>query len=79
MTEKLKETLRGFKIWKNPSHPDEPVAYLGIFHPPQGQIFFTASDLRELGFGPGHYTLLATEGASLPAAFSRWQKVAIPR
>jgi hypothetical protein len=77
MTEELREALGDFKIWKNPSACQEPVAYLGQYRPPNGQFFFTAKDLRDLGFGPGEYTVLAAEEVR-PKLFSKWQKVMVP-
>lgn len=71
------ETQGAYKIWKNPSKSDEPVSFLGDYRPPEGQFYFTVKDLRELGFGPGKYTILAPEG-SRHELFSKWQDVAVP-
>jgi hypothetical protein len=77
MTEELREALGGYKIWKNPSKRGESVAYLGQYRPPNGQLFFFPKDLRELGFGPGDYTVLAPEESRFPKLFSKWQKVTV--
>jgi hypothetical protein len=77
MTEELREALGDYKIWKNPSVRGESVAYLGQYRPPNGQFFFTPKDLRELGFGPGDYTVLSPEESCRPKLFSKWQKVTI--
>jgi hypothetical protein len=36
-------------------------------------------DLRELGIGPGEYTVLAPEGFAHSDLLGRWQKVSISR
>ena len=77
MPEGSAEVNNAYKIWKNPSKSDESVSFLGDYCPPTGQFYFTAKDLRELGFGPGNYTVLAPEG-SRHKLFSKWQKVTIP-
>jgi hypothetical protein len=78
MTEELKEALGNYKIWKNPSKNGESPAYLGQYRPPNGQFFFFPTDLQELGFGPGDYTVLAPDESTFPKLFSKWQKVTIP-
>jgi|HubBroStandDraft_6_1064221.scaffolds.fasta_scaffold01228_9 hypothetical protein len=77
MTKGLGETQAAYKIWKNSSSSEESVSFLGDYHPPKGQFFFTAKDLRALGFGPGEYTVLAPEG-SRHEIFSKWQTVTVP-
>jgi hypothetical protein len=77
MAEKLREALRDYKIWKNPSVRGESVVYIGHYRPPNGQFFFTPKDLQELGFAPGHYTVLAPEESRRPKLFSKWQKVTV--
>ena len=66
-----------YKVWKNPSHPGEPVAYLGEYRPPKGRVFFTPEDFRELGFLPGDYTVLVPEDSPLIKFASKWQKVTV--
>jgi hypothetical protein len=78
MTEELRETLKDYKIWKNPPKSGEAVAYLGAYRPPNRQDCFAPKDLQELGFGPGDYTVLAPEGSCRPRLFSKWQKVTVP-
>jgi len=78
MTEELKKTPGAFQIWKNPSKPSEPVVYLGRYRPPAGKPFFTQEDFRELGFGPGDYTVLVPEDSPLSSLASKWQKVSVP-
>jgi hypothetical protein len=77
MTEAVSETPNLYKIWKNPSRSGEPVSFLGEYRPPDGRFFFTARDLRELGFGPGNYTVLAPANSQHPKLFSKWQKVTV--
>lgn len=78
MTEKLREAVGGYKIWKNPSGRREPVIYLGQYSPPNGQYLFFPNDLRELGFGPGDYTVMAPEGSSHLKLFPKWHTVKVP-
>jgi hypothetical protein len=78
MAEELRESKCEYKIWKNPSKDCESLSFLGSYAPPEGQFHFTSRDLRDLGFGPGDYTVLAPEGCQHPELFSRWQKVTIP-
>jgi hypothetical protein len=78
MAEELRTEQRGFKVWRNPPGPEEPIRYLGEFFPPEGQPFLTGGDLRELGFGPGRYTVLAPSDAPRSNFFSKWQAVVIP-
>jgi hypothetical protein len=78
MTEELSKLRKGWKVWKNPKGPGEPVEYLGEFYPPESRFCLTGGHLRELGFGPGEYTVLAPEGFSRSDLFVRWQKVCIP-
>ena len=78
MAEELSEVRKGWKIWKNPSSAQDGSVYLGEFYPPERRFFFIERDLRELGLGPGDYTVLAPEGFPHSDMFSRWQKVSIP-
>ncbi len=78
MAEELRTEQRGFKVWRNPLGPKEPIRYLGEFFPPEGQPFLTGPNLRELGFEPGHYTVLAPPDAPRSGLFSKWQTVVIP-
>jgi hypothetical protein len=77
MPEGSAEANNTYKIWKNPSRSGEPDSFLGDYRPPDGQFYFTAKDLRALGFGPGEYTVLTPEG-SRHELFSKWQTVTIP-
>jgi len=77
MAEKLGER-GGFKIWRNPSARWECVTYLGDYYPPRGHHFFTAEDLKDLGFTPGQYTIRVPEGTALTRLISKWQTVKVP-
>lgn len=79
MAEKLRTEQKGFKVWRNPPSAKEPIAYLGEFYPPKGRGFLTGSDLRQLGLGPGRYTVLAPPNAPRSGLFSKWQAVVIPQ
>jgi hypothetical protein len=78
MAEKLKTEQKGFKVWKNPGSPNEPIRFIGEVYPPNDQAFLTGSDLRELGLGPGRYSVLAPLGALHSNLFQKWQTVVIP-
>jgi hypothetical protein len=78
MTEELSKLRKGWKVWKNPKAPEEPVVYLGELYPPESQFCLTGCHLKELGFGPGEYTVLAPEGFKCSGLFARWQRVSIP-
>jgi hypothetical protein len=77
MSEELRKLRKGWKMWKNPNATGESVVYLGEFYPPEGRFCFTGRDLRELGFGPGEYTVLAPDGFLRSDLFGRWQRVSI--
>jgi hypothetical protein len=77
MTEELKDALGNFKIWKTPSRNGDSPVYLGQYRPPNGQFFFFPTDLRELGFGPGDYTVLLPEESRHAGLFSKWQTVTV--
>ena len=77
MTESVSEDVKGYKIWRNPSRLGDHPAYMGEFYPPNGQFFFFEHDLRNLGFGPGKYTVLAPEGHRYYGFFARWQTVEV--
>jgi hypothetical protein len=79
MTEKLRTEQKGFKVWKNPQKARDPIVYLGEFYPPKGQAFLTGSDLRQLGLGPGRYTVLAPLNAPHSGLLSKWHAVVIPK
>jgi hypothetical protein len=66
------------KIWRNPAAHGQPVAYLGEYYPPTGRLIFVAQDLRDLGFGPGEYTILAPSGRRYPKLLPKWQKLSVP-
>lgn len=69
---------QGYKVWRNPTQPGEPVKYMGEFFPPAGQCHILGCDLKQLGFGPGEYTVLAPPGRPYAGLFSKWRKVVIP-
>ena len=67
-----------FKIWKNPSSADEPIVYLGEFSPPDGQICLFATDLVNLGFSPGGYTVLVPGTLRALHVLPAWQRIDLP-
>jgi len=71
------DDVKGFKIWRNPSAPGGTTAYMGEFYPPNGQFFFFGDDLRNLGFQPGKYTVLAPKSHPYYGFFARWQTVEV--
>ena len=77
MTEKLKTEQAAYKIWKHPIGNETSIAYLGEFYPPTNQIAFLPNDLRELGFGPGRYSILAPLKGPFKRLLSRWQMLVI--
>ena len=66
------------KIWRNPATHGEPVAYMGEYYPPKGRPLFVAQDLKDLGLGPGDYTILAPSGRRCPKLLPKWQKLSVP-
>jgi hypothetical protein len=78
MAEELRQGSTGYKIWRNPTVPGESPVYLGEFYPPEGQFFFTGGDLRDLGLGPGTYSVLAPDGSPHSDFLKRWQRVVVP-
>jgi hypothetical protein len=78
MAETMRTEQQGFKVWRNPQAPSEPVRYMGEFYPSEGRPFLTGSDLLELGFERGQYTVLAPPGSPHLRLFSKWQTVVIP-
>jgi hypothetical protein len=68
-----------FKIWKNPSGYDDALAYMGEFYPPTGRFCFGPTDLRELGFPPGHYTIRLPDSIRKSHGLAKWQAVEVPR
>ena len=66
-----------FKIWRNPSGDGEYPVFLGEFRPPKNAFCFTSDELRELGLGPGHYTILAPEDFVYRNLFKRWQSAVL--
>lgn len=67
----------GYKIWKNPERPGESPEYLGEFYPPNGQVSFFNSDLKGLGFVPGHYTVRIPSSVREVYAIPEWQKILV--
>ena len=78
MTEQLRTLSEGWKVWRNPTQPEEGPIYLGEVFPPDGRWCLTGADLRELGFGPGEYTVLAPEQSPHNDLFARWQSITMP-
>lgn len=78
MTEPLRTEQLGFKVWRNPDGPKEPIKYLGEFHPPEGQGYLSGRDLAVLGLPPGRYTILAAPTVPHGDLFSKWQTVVLP-
>jgi len=72
------ESNRGelFKIWRNPDSADDPIGYMGDFYPPNGRPVFVPSDLAELGFPPGEYTVRIPESRRR-RLFPKWQKLRV--
>lgn len=78
MTEPLRTEQLGFKVWRNPDGPKEPIKYMGEFHPPAGQGYLSGQDLAVLALPPGRYTILAPVAATCGGLFSKWQTVVLP-
>lgn len=79
MSEEVSAKKQGYKVWRNPTRSGEPVKYLGEFYPPAGQDRFLGCDLRQLGFGPGEYTVLAPPDRPYANLWAKWRKVTIPK
>ncbi len=79
MSDEVSSKRQGYKAWRNPTRPGESVKYMGEFFPPVGQCRILGYDLRQLGFGPGEYTVLAPPDRPHAGLFSKWQKVTIPK
>jgi hypothetical protein len=75
MSEQAKPA-EAFKIWRNPARREEPIVFMGDFYPPEGHIYFTPKDLRELGFAPGAYTILTPEHERHSGS-PKWRKVCL--
>jgi len=67
-----------FKIWKNPGGYDDAPVYMGEFYPPANQISFFWTDLRDLGFSPGHYTVRLPDSIRQRYGLRKWQAVQVP-
>lgn len=67
-----------FKIWKNPSGYDDAPAYMSEFYPPASQICFFPTDLRDLGFPPGRYTVRLPDSITERYCLNKWQAVEVP-
>jgi hypothetical protein len=78
VTEQVSKLSKGWKVWKNPAHAKEGPTYLGEVFAPEGRYCLTGADLRELGFGPGEYSILAPEQFTHSDLFARWQSVTLP-
>jgi len=77
MTEEAPGRPEPYKIWRNPATSEDRIAYLGEFYPPAGRVLFVASDLSELGFRPGEYTLRAPDRRKGPLLIPKWQKLRV--
>ena len=64
-----------FKIWKNPSLEGDPPMYMGEAYAPSGQLCLRPTDLRNLGFPPGSYTVLVPEALTFLYDMPKWQKL----
>jgi hypothetical protein len=67
----------GFKIWRNPKHKDDRPVYIGEFYPPEGQVCFYMSDLCNLGFPLGDYTVRIPDALRKVYALPEWQKITV--
>jgi hypothetical protein len=67
-----------FKVWKNPLDADHGTVYMGEFSPPDGQVCLFATDLVELGFAPGGYTVLVPDALRTLYALPPWQRIDVP-
>jgi hypothetical protein len=67
-----------FKVWKNPSGADEAIAYMGEVSPPDGQVCLFATDLMNLGFTSGGYTVLVPDTLLALHVLPPWQRIDIP-
>jgi hypothetical protein len=77
MTEKLRQQTEGYKIWRQPASPEDPVVYMGEFYPPSEQAHFIQRDLENLGFPPGKYTVLIPAAVRKRYAVEKWQCVTV--
>jgi hypothetical protein len=77
MSEGIETKPQAHKIWRNPAAHGQEVAYLGEYYPPTGRPIFVAQDLRDLGFGPGEYTILAPSGRRCAKLLPKWQKLSV--
>jgi hypothetical protein len=66
-----------FKIWRNPSGDSESPKYMGEAYAVSGRLCLRASDLRDLGFAPGHYTLLVPESLTFLYDMPKWEKLEV--
>ena len=77
MTEEVENRPKPYKIWRNPDTPGQAVTYLGDYYPPTGRPLFVAQDLKDLGLGPGEYTILAPGGRRFAKLLPKWQKLSV--
>jgi len=77
MSEKTGHMPKAHKIWRNPGSHGQPVTYLGECYPPMGRPIFVAQDLKDMGFGPGEYTILAPRSARFSRLLPKWQKLSV--
>lgn len=77
MPEKLRTKRNGFPVWRNPQRLTESVHYLGEFLPPAGCDVLTSNDFRDLGFGPGSYTVGASPDEPCSGRLEKWITVLV--
>jgi hypothetical protein len=66
-----------FKIWKNPSGIGDPPIYMGEAYAPSGQLCLRDTDLRNLGFPLGHYTIRIPESLIFLYDMPKWEKLEV--
>jgi hypothetical protein len=64
-----------YKVWRNPSGPDNSPTYMGEFYPPNGRLTFTFRDFEELGFPAGCYSVLIPSAVRARFVLAEWQTV----
>jgi hypothetical protein len=74
-TEKCLPSRAPYKVWRNPSGPDDSPRYLGEFYPPKDQLTFTFADFEELGFPAGCYTVLVPAAVRARFVLAEWQTI----
>jgi hypothetical protein len=77
MPKKLRAERKGFQVWRNPQGAGDLVRYLGEFHPPAGCDALSSNDLRDLGLGPGSYTVVAPSEVPSSLQFRHWKTIVV--